>query len=156
MNPQIHVSYRCLPAHLLEPKERPFFCHSSEANGHEFRVGCCSDEDSCNGNLTVTLSPEPIIGKEQRGTDSTEWLFSSLPSCEIFNVFCLALTISFREGPRLCDFRTSILSPIATTFRGLSIPRIDLVVPARARPGSFAHHSNGGRHHTPLGNLTYF
>ena len=95
LNPQIRVSYRCLPAHLLEPKERPFFCHSSEANGHEFRVGCCSDEDSCNGNLTVTLSPEPIIGKEQRGTDSTEWLFSSLPSCEIFNVFCVALTMSF-------------------------------------------------------------
>ena len=64
---QFRVSYRCLPAHLLEPKERPFFCHSSEANGHEFRVGCCSDKDNCNANLTVTLSPEPLKGKEQRG-----------------------------------------------------------------------------------------
>jgi len=89
-NGQIRVSYRCLPAHLLEPKERPFFCHSSEANGHEFRVGCCSDEDSCNGNLTVTLSPEPIIGKEQREASA---FLASTSSSQHGLVLVLLLTI---------------------------------------------------------------
>ena len=43
------------------------------------------------------------------------------------------------------------LSNISTNYRGLSIPRIDLVVPARARLGPPTHHSNGGRHRPSLG-----
>ena len=56
---KLKISYRCLPEHLLEPKERPFFCHASEAKRHEFKVGCCWDQDNCNLNLTVLLTSPP-------------------------------------------------------------------------------------------------
>lgn len=60
----VRTVFRCLDDELLEPKERPFICHASQAQAHLYSVGCCDDGNGCNGNLTLPFS-DKISGNLQ-------------------------------------------------------------------------------------------
>ena len=44
----------------MEPKERPLVCLASKVRLFEYNVGCCSNLDFCNENLTVELVPKTV------------------------------------------------------------------------------------------------
>ena len=52
-NSKITTTYGCLPKEMLQPRDRPFICHASQAKAHKFLVSCCYEEDGCNANLTL-------------------------------------------------------------------------------------------------------
>jgi len=58
------LSFRCLEDYHLEPKERPFVCLASKVRLPEYNVGCCSNVNFCNENLTVELVPKTIDADE--------------------------------------------------------------------------------------------
>lgn len=51
----LRTSFRCIPKHLLDPKERPIICHVSKQIEDEFDAECCWDGDNCNANITLSL-----------------------------------------------------------------------------------------------------
>ena len=63
--------FRCLQADMLEPASRPLLCHSSQAKREEYNVGCCSNEDGCNANLSVPLFLERKQNKTATGKNKT-------------------------------------------------------------------------------------
>ena len=52
---KITTTYGCLPKEMLQPRERPFICHASQAKAHKFLVSCCWEEDGCNANLSLAF-----------------------------------------------------------------------------------------------------
>ena len=56
------TNFRCVPAHLLDPKERPLMCHVSRMQRAEYAAGCCDDGDRCNGEIALGL-PHVQMGR---------------------------------------------------------------------------------------------
>ena len=48
----------------MEPKDRPLVCLASKIRLHEYNVGCCSNDDLCNQNLTVEFVPKAGQGDD--------------------------------------------------------------------------------------------
>jgi hypothetical protein len=42
----------------MEPRDRPLVCFASKIRLHEYNVGCCSNDDLCNKNMTLEFVPK--------------------------------------------------------------------------------------------------
>ena len=46
---------------MMLPIGQPIMCHRAKSRAHEFNIGCCSNQDGCNSNITLKLDANPII-----------------------------------------------------------------------------------------------
>jgi hypothetical protein len=44
----------------MEPRDRPLVCFASKIRLHEYNVGCCSNDDLCNKNMTLEFVPKAV------------------------------------------------------------------------------------------------
>ena len=43
------------------PIGQPIMCHRAKPRAHEYNIGCCSNQDGCNSNITLKLDSSPIF-----------------------------------------------------------------------------------------------
>lgn len=91
-------TYRCIPEELLDPKDRPIFCHASEARKYEFQLKCCDNSANCNWNISIVIPNQrpPLLteanGEKQQYTDTNVLLLLVLLIPTVFGLLLLLLT----------------------------------------------------------------
>lgn len=112
---RIETNYICVPESMLQPKERPFFCHSSEKNKREYQIQCCYNVDFCNANLTIAL---PSVANVEKSHQNNLLLLLLLivPTC-------LGILLLFTAAVvwRKCFYQKRLLPllPLASVTEGI-------------------------------------
>merc|ERR1719361_2926145 len=130
----ITTTFGCVPKAMMLPIGQPIMCHRAKSRAHEFNIGCCSNQDGCNSNITLKLDASPIFSTEKPNIAVLSILILLpiilLSTCIITMYFfwrkfqCFGLVKSDNTSMTNASF-SLVRPPTASTSLDVTIPLID-------------------------------
>ena len=87
----------------MEPRDRPLVCLASRSKLHENNIGCCTNGDACNANMTLDLTPKHVDADDSLSLGGKE---------KEINADCCI----FRPAFGCCAFQTLVEIVIFSVF----------------------------------------
>ena len=120
---------------MMLPIGQPIMCHRAKSRAHEFNIGCCSNQDGCNSNITLKLDASPIFSTDKPNIAVLSILILLpiilLSTCIITMYFfwrkfqCFGLVKSDNNSTSMTNGSFSLVRPpTASTSLDVTIPLI--------------------------------
>jgi len=129
----ITTTFGCVPKAMMLPIGQPIMCHRAKPRAHEYNIGCCSNQDGCNSNITLKLDSSPIFPSDPNIAVLSILILLPiilLSTCIITMYFfwrkfqCFGLVKSDNTSMTNASF-SLVRPPTASTSLDVTIPLID-------------------------------